>query len=598
MVRTIIAVFIAVFLPTVNANAAAHVIGGTATLQSGMPLAKGEIALHDSAGHTATAQTSRAGKWRLNVAGMTPPFLIATQPTDGSDALFSAASGGGVANIDVLTDLIVSMIYKAQGTTPAAELISMTVPAPSLVQEQLVSNLVRNSLMKWITAAKIKKAAAFNFFTRPLAANGKGLDEVLREITVVNNDYEIHIGGGGTVQDSNFTADSGAGSVNVATTTTGMNGSSSSIASTTIPPASAGAPETIALNGANQLLSQLQKTVNSRGARLADTDLMPLFDSSYLDEGEDETIGSADFATSVRGIKVSSATVQYIKDFLPLDGSHNLLDAIVALSLIAQNQSVSQTNLMVFKCDLAGNCLFYGDQQPASIGKGVQVEERIDANMFGVTGPQPNLNVDVKAPINTIDSVTINDSSNTWFNDTSLVKDQDGTFTKQFKPTPTTSLDFVEDTFFAGFNPVSPVPPPGTAFTFAMALHGGGSANGTNVVSGITGEGINLIAPSLAGPFDLGSAPLGRTLTVKWALPETYALASIDLSGYVSDCSNQFQIHGNQQVLVPTATSGTMTFPSKMPNSGNAVSIAAFNLNLHGIDGENSIVIYEWGSCP
>ncbi|HUY18174.1 MAG TPA: hypothetical protein VMV15_03010 [Candidatus Binataceae bacterium] len=591
--------FIAVFLPAVNANAAAHVIKGTATLQSGLPLAKGEIALHDSVGNTATAQTSRAGKWRLNVAGMTPPFLIATQPTDGSNALFSAASGAGVANIDVLTDLIVSMIYQAQGTTPAAELTLMTVPVPSLVQEQLVSNLVRNSLMKWIAAARIKKPAAFNFFTHPLAANGKGLDAVLREITVVNNDYEIQIGSGGTVQDSNFTADSGAGSVNVATTTTGTNGSSSSIASTTIPPASAGAPETTALNGANQLLSQLQKTVNSRGAQLANTDLMPLFDSSYLDEGEDETFGSADFATSVRGIKVSSATVQYIKDFLPLDGSHNLLDAIVALSLTVQNQSVNQTIHMVFKCDLAGNCLLYGDQQPASTGRGLQVEERIDANMFGVTGPQPDLNVDVRAPINTIDAVTINDASNVWFNNTSLVKDQNGTSTKQFKPTPTSPpLNFVEDTFFGGYNPVSPVPPPGTAFTFEMALHGGGSANGTSLVSGVTGEGINLIAPPLAGPFDLGSAPLGRTLTVKWALPETYALASIDLSGYVSDCSNQFQIHANQQFLPPTATSGTMSFPSKMPDSGNAVSIAAFNLNMHGIDGENSIVIYEWGNCP
>ncbi|MBF6570048.1 MAG: hypothetical protein IVW54_14360 [Candidatus Binataceae bacterium] len=598
MVRTIVAVMITVFLCVANANAAVRFVRGTATLQSGLPLAHGTVVLHDSAGATATTQTSVAGKYRFNVAHMTAPFLIATQPTDGSNVLFSAAPVGGVANIDVFTDLIVSMIYQAQGTTPTAQLTSMTVPAPSLVQEQLVSNLVRNSIMQWLTAAKIKKPAVLNFFTQPLMTNGKGLDYVLRELTVVNNDYEIQIASGGTTQDSTFTADSGTQSISVATTTTGTNGSSSSIGSTAIPPAAASAPETIALNGANQLLSLLQKTINKRGAQLANTDLTPLLDTNYLDEGEDETVGSADFATFARGLKVSSATVGAINDFVPLDSGHNLLDAIVVLSVAVQNQTVNQTTNMVFKCDLAGNCVIYGDQQPASTGKGVQVEERIDANMSGVTGPQPNLNVDVRAPISTIDAITINDSSNTWFNNTSLVKDENGTSTKQFKPTPTTTLDFVEDTFFGGFNPVSPVPPAGTVFTFAMALNGGGSANGTSVVSGVTGEGINLIAPSLSGPFDLGSAPLGKTFTFKWASPQTYALASINLGGYVSDCSNQFQIKGNQKVLATTATSGTMTFPSTMPNSGNAIALAAFNLNMHGIDGENSIVIYEWGSCP
>jgi hypothetical protein len=72
----------------------------------------------------------------------------------------------------------------------------------------------------------------------------------------------------------------------------------------------------------------------------------------------------------------------------------------------------------------------------------------------------------------------------------------------------------------------------------------------------------------------------------------------INSPDYVSDCSNQFQVHANQPILPATATSGMLKFPSAMPNSGNSISVAAFNLNLHGIDGENSIVVYQSGNCP
>jgi hypothetical protein len=37
-------------------------VKGTATLQNGMPLAKGTVELHDSAGHAISANTSAAGK--------------------------------------------------------------------------------------------------------------------------------------------------------------------------------------------------------------------------------------------------------------------------------------------------------------------------------------------------------------------------------------------------------------------------------------------------------------------------------------------------------------------------------------------------------
>jgi hypothetical protein len=35
-----------------------------------------------------------------------------------------------------------------------------------------------------------------------------------------------------------------------------------------------------------------------------------------------------------------------------------------------------------------------------------------------------------------------------------------------------------------------------------------------------------------------------------------------------------------------------------MPDGGNAISIASLNLQMRGVNGESSIVIYEWGSCP
>jgi hypothetical protein len=77
-------------------------------------------------------------------------------------------------------------------------------------------------------------------------------------------------------------------------------------------------------------------------------------------------------------------------------------------------------------------------------------------------------------------------------------------------------------------------------------------------------------------------------------LPLTYALNSIDLSGYVCANGNSEQLNGNQKLLATSATQGTITFPKTMSN-GSSIQSAAFNLEMKGIGGEESLVIYLWG---
>lgn len=568
-------------------RAFAAAVHGTATDASGAPLAHMPVTLKDSVGNSKTANTSARGQYAISVAGLTPPFMVQAGT---SPALFGMAPKAGVANIDVYSDLVLGMIYKAEGTTTAAA-FALPLPLPTQGQVQLVSALVEKSLLKWLVANKIKPAK-FNLLSTPFTANGKGFDKILTETSVLNFDETIHIFDGTTTQASDYTADSGTATVDVATTTSAGTVSSSASASTVVPITAA---ETAALNGVNALLAQIQSLVKTKGLALADKDIGAIMTLDYLNEGEDLTIGSAEIATFLRGITINSFAVSKVISFDI--GSADFVDAVATINATYKGVSTTNKLHMVFECDSTGaNCKFYGNQQIAPTEKAVQVEMRTESDLqsgIPTNKIEPDINVDIRPPQGTVSSITITGGSG-LFNDTTVPFS--GTSEKIFEPTAKTTLPFFQDDYF--LTAMDTTVPAGTVFTIAVTPTGMSPVNYNAVTTGVTGEPINLISPSLTADHSLASAHLGKALPLTWGLPLSYPVAEIKIGGYVDDClGTQLEVKGNQKFLATTATIGSLTFPTAIPNDSHPIKVATFNLQIDGPNGESAIVIYQYGSC-
>jgi hypothetical protein len=155
-------------------------------------------------------------------------------------------------------------------------------------------------------------------------------------------------------------------------------------------------------------------------------------------------------------------------------------------------------------------------------------------------------------------------------------------------PTPTTTLNYMTQAFFANSGPITLPSTPAT-YTFTLNLVPSGTAVYTSTARGSAGEAINFnVNPNTFS----ASAVKGQTITVSWSLPQTYAVQEIELSGQMSDGSTSVFIE-TAQLLGSTATSGQLTFtpPTGTPNP-SAFNPVSFNLSFTGPNGERSIVIY------
>jgi hypothetical protein len=158
-------------------------------------------------------------------------------------------------------------------------------------------------------------------------------------------------------------------------------------------------------------------------------------------------------------------------------------------------------------------------------------------------------------------------------------------------PTPTTTLDYVTDAFFANSGDIT-LPAAGTVFQVMLTPTSGSQVTYDVTGNGVTDEHISITSPT---GHALSNANLGGTLTVQWTLPTTYAVARVELGGHVSDASgNQLQIESVQAVLGTSATSGQLQFPVSWTDGSGTHTVveATINVSTEGPNGERSIVIY------
>jgi hypothetical protein len=569
----------------------AETLSGIAATGAAIPNAA--VVVKDSTGASVSTTTNAQGQYSVNVGGMTPPFIgQVTIPAGGE--LFSIATETGTANIDTYSNLMADAFFAVRGTTPEAVFPTITgsTDLPNDVEVQALEGIVERTIQSWLVANEVDPLA-FDIVTTPYAANGEGYDRVL-EITTITTPLPpplvavtqgvvgvevatINITDGPTTQDSVLTADT-AGNLAMESTTTGPSGTSSTYDSTVIPPTAAASD---AEEGVALALQQFTNTVNTQGAALTDAHLQPYTTTDLLNSGENRAIFTAAAATSLRGLTIDSFSITRINSY---DEANDILDVEVELLLSQGAQTEREVFDLVFK-RVGAAYLIFGDQRVAEVNeRSVQFETRTDSISTGDT-TNTSINVDVDAPVGTVTSITVTGPGG--FSDTPLVKDV-LTRTEVLEPTPTTTLDYVTDTFYANSGAVTLPTPPAT-YTFTLNLNPTGTAVYTVTVGGSAGETISY---SVSPATHSAAAVKGQTITISWSLPQTYAVDEIDVSGQMTDGTTNLFIEADQPVLA-TATSATITFtpPAGIPNpaSFNPVN---FNLSFTGPNGERSQLIY------
>ncbi len=552
------------------------------TAAAGAALPDATVTLKDATGTAVTDTTSADGSYSVPVAGMTPPFLIECDDGAGTVLFSIRPDGPGVANITPYTDLIISSFYGVHDIVLDDTFFDAfqgpglqgTDPVPSELDVEAIESLVGGMVALWVQQEGLDPAT-FDLITTPFDADGTGFDAVIDDTTIVGDD--ITITDGVTTQNSTLTADT-SGTISVTTTTTSGAMVTMSSDSTVIPTSAAGQTD---LAGATAAMEQFIATIDAAGANLTSADILPFLDLGMLDDGRDRTIFAAEVATSTRAVNFPGLALGRV---FSVDDVNHVVDAEFDLTETAGGQTATESVRLVLK--KVGNAyLMFGNQRVAQVG--VQMEARTDS-FPGSTTNNTSINVDVSAPTGTVnDSVTVSGGP---FSNTAVPKSA-GTRTDVLMPTPTTTLDFVQDSFFANSGDVT-LPAAGTVFQVQLTPTGGSQVTYDVIGNGVTNEHISITSPT---GHALANANLGGTLTVQWTLPTTYAVSRVQLGGHVTDASsNQLQIEGDQLVLSTTATSGTLQLPASWTDAGGTHTVveATINVSTEGTNGERSTVIY------
>jgi len=561
------------------------------TAARGFAVANATITIKDAAGASKTATTGADGKYTVDVAGMTAPFLVKVEAAGGT-ALCSVGGAAGVVNIHPFTNLIIETWYEVQGITMDAAFADPAGnPPPDSTEIKVIAVVVKEIVQKWLVDNGIDPAN-FDLISTPFDANGSGFDGVL-DLSTIAADGTITITDGTTTQTTTVTPNTTDGSATVATTTTSGGNTSSSVSTTVVPTSAA---QQTALNGVGTALNQFATIVNSKGAALADSDLSTLFDAAYLNDGFGANIEAARFASDLRGATINSFTVDRL---LSYDDTNKIVSIVGKVSITVDGVTLTEKftadDGFSFKQQADGTWLLFGNRRPAS--GDLQVEMRTDVfppcptttTSCGTNGPRKSINIDVRAAKGTISTVTI--SGGGLFTNANVPKSGTTDF-EDIAATPTTTLTVEKDAFFLQQDLVN-FPPAGTVFTFTVTPVSGPASTFTVTTVATTTEPISITSPT---GHTLADATLGQPLTVTWTRPTTFAVESMNLGGHISTAGNAAQCQVDVSVAA-TASSGTITFPSTCPvTNGQPAAGATINVSANGPNGERNIVLYFFGN--
>jgi hypothetical protein len=594
----------------------ANTVTGTASL--GAAIIGAAVTLKDANGMTTTGTTASDGTFTLNTGGMSPPFLVkaVTATASGSfpagTTLYSVSADGNVTthiNIHVLSDLIVRSYYSANGIDADTAFASPTASgnaAPTPLAVQNLANAVIAVVQLWFNNAGLTvtpltppASGSINLISSTFLANNTALDSVLHIMGETVNPATgavtaLTVTGGNVAEAATPAYSSGAITVNTTTTNSGTGVTSSESISGLLLSTT---PQLSAILGINAQLTALQAAINKNSSTLTGSVLLPYFASDYLNDSDSASVDAVGFASELTGATLTGLQVGTVKS---INTTTNIAD-VITVSTITQGgvTAPNQTQEFLFK-EESGSWLIYGDQRVAQVSITAQNRTSQGSPSLGNNSNGAYMFAEVEAPSGAVTNATVSGGGNIWPNCTVPTS---CAFTGAVSTTTLQEQamvvqngqnygDFLLLSDYLGGNP-QVLPAAGTQFTFNLTSTSGNKQY-TLPSTAFTTEVISISNAPTSGPLTL---IVGQTVTYKWSLPTTYAIAQVNLFAYIlngaptNPATTSCSISSSSS-LTMTSTSGTITIPANMSPCGVSGSIAEVQvfLEVTGANGENNIV--------
>jgi len=594
--------------PSCSTVGVTPLVRGTASL--GAAIGGASVTLVDVNDNTVSGITAADGSFALSTESLTPPFLvkIVTASQSGNfpagTTFYSVSADGSnntTINVSVLTDLLVRSYYSAQGINPDTAFLNPTGDnaAPSPLAVESIANLIIPAVQLWLNNAGITLTGgapidgALNLISSPFIAFPPGvtppagtLDSVLHEIVAES------VGGNGGVTGVTITGgvltetisptypggDAMAFSTTTTNTTTG--GSSSALFSgVALTPSLAPL-----IDGINAALAQFQNIVNSKGAALTGTDLLPFYQPDYLNNAADRIADSNSFAKENAGITINSLALSSIKS---VDFVNNVADVFAHFDVTFGSQTESGDQEWIFKLE-NGVWALYGNQRFAETGVAAQ-----SRTFQG--GHVPSSGQFIFAFVNSdatfgVTGATVSGAFHIWGGP------PPGATSAPLSPQPHNIQNGITfNNFLVLSQALTPAqfPPVGSTFTISLTTNSLGNPSYSATTNAFTTENTHFNGISQVPNTGPLSSLLGQTKTFSWTLPTTFTVSDTFLSFFIFDgpfnspTSHSCEFDSNS-VLTPTSTAGNITFPTDMSVCGGGLSgqIKAIQV-FQGVDGVN-----------
>lgn len=556
--------------------------GLSGTAATGKPVADATITVKDKGGISKNATTDANGKYTIDQSGLAaPPYLVKVDLPSG-DALYSVGGDAGVVNIHPYTDLIVETWYKVQGKTADDAFNDPTVlPPPTTLEVEVVASMVEEIIQKWMVDNGLD-AENFDLIETSFNADHTGFDKVLDltqvDVTTGTITIKNDLTAPTVTQSTKVEIDPITGSVKISTTTDANGVISTSTSQSVIP---AGAEIKNAFTGVSATLAEIGATLASKGSNLSDADMTGFFDPNYQQNGFDESVGSAEFAADLKGFVADSFTVDRIRSYDPA----NQVVCVEALLSGTRDGAAVKEQIdgeggegICFKQQADGGWRMHGNQQiaEASIRGGTihrmtgdpATEKIVKVLRLEVEGPQ------------SVASVSAQDSTGASY---AFSAPQTGS---ESFPTSGGGTLSVSRHAFELLIELPEFPRLGSEYSFILKDSAGAELGRvTDTLDASVSESISITVPS---SHDLADTLLGQPITIGWSRPASFPVEKIELRGTATDGTSFCEVHSDM-ALDPTASSGTITFPS---TCGGSTTSAVAKAVFKGVNGEEVSVEY------
>ncbi len=153
----------------------------TGTAATGAPIS-GTVFVKDAKGVEKSVATGVDGSFKLDVPGMTPPYLLKIMPASGPELYSFASQNGQTVNLTPMTNTAMFLAYGKKDLN--ALYVGWDGAGVTAAAIDDAEGIVRANLETQITAQGID-AAGYDLFTSSFSADGKGIDAVMDDLKVI-----------------------------------------------------------------------------------------------------------------------------------------------------------------------------------------------------------------------------------------------------------------------------------------------------------------------------------------------------------------------------------------------------------------------------